>query len=88
MNKNVMHRVPGFTAEQALEQGASTPYAGLALRSAGGGAVEPQGCNVFKAIGCAVSVAACSVACATGAGVPACAACFAGLGAGGCIDCL
>jgi hypothetical protein len=41
MNKNEMHRVPGFTAEQALEQGAATPYAGLALRGEGGGAVEP-----------------------------------------------
>jgi hypothetical protein len=41
MNKNEMHRVPGFTAEQALEEGASTPYAGLALRGEGGGAVEP-----------------------------------------------
>jgi hypothetical protein len=41
MKKNEMHRVPGFTAEKALEQDASTPYAGLALRGAGGGAVEP-----------------------------------------------
>jgi hypothetical protein len=41
MKKNEMHRVPGFTAEQALEQGASTPYAGLAFRGAGGGAVAP-----------------------------------------------
>ena len=41
MTKNEMRRVPGFTAENALEQGASTPYAGLALAGAGGGAVEP-----------------------------------------------
>jgi hypothetical protein len=39
-NGNEVRRVPGFTAERVLEQGASKPYAGLALRG-GGGAVEP-----------------------------------------------
>ena len=41
MTKNEMRRVPGFTAENALEQGAPTPYAGLASRGGGGGEVEP-----------------------------------------------
>jgi hypothetical protein len=43
MNKNEMRRVPGFTAEQALEQRASSPYAGLAFRGGRGegGAAEP-----------------------------------------------
>ena len=56
MNEHEMHRVPGFTAERALEQGASTPYAGLALRGAGGGAVEPAfrpagwDCQVYNGV--------------------------------------
>lgn len=49
--------------------------------------VEPQDCGLGKKIACAAAVAACSVACATGVGVPACAACFASIGAGSCIDC-
>jgi hypothetical protein len=40
MNKNEMHRVPGFTAEKALEKD-STSYAGLARSGSEGGAVEP-----------------------------------------------
>lgn len=40
-NKSEMRKVPGFTAEQTLDQGASTPYAGLAGRGAEGGRVEP-----------------------------------------------
>jgi len=40
MNKNEMRRVPGFTAERALEQGASTRYAGLTGHGKEGGAVE------------------------------------------------
>jgi hypothetical protein len=39
MNKNEMHRVPGFTADKALEQ-ASTPHAGIASRNGQSG-VEP-----------------------------------------------
>jgi hypothetical protein len=41
MNMNEKRRVPGFTAEQALEQGATTPYAVRAVGSSEGGAVEP-----------------------------------------------
>jgi hypothetical protein len=54
VKKNEMHRVPGFTAENALEQGARAPYAGLASRGAGGGAVEAafsQTCRVIGSIG-------------------------------------
>jgi hypothetical protein len=40
MNKN--RRIPGFTAENALEQQASTRYTGLAQNRAGGDAVEPS----------------------------------------------
>jgi hypothetical protein len=43
MNKNEKHRVPGFTAEQALERGASSHYAGVASRDGGSGGVTPQG---------------------------------------------
>ena len=39
--KYEMHRIPRFTAEQALEQEFVSPYAGLARSGAGGGAVEP-----------------------------------------------
>jgi len=45
MNQNENRRIPGFTAEKALEQRAATPYAGLASRGAGGGAVEPAFCH-------------------------------------------
>jgi hypothetical protein len=38
--KNEIHRIPGFSAEKVLEQGASSPYAGLAQSRAGGGTVE------------------------------------------------
>lgn len=50
------------------------------------GAVRSSGCDVFKAIRCAASVAACVATCA--AGPQACIACFAALGASDCIDCL
>lgn len=50
-------------------------------------AVAPQGCGVFKAIACAAAVAACAGVC-VGTGGTACAACFAGLGMGSCIECL
>jgi hypothetical protein len=40
-DKNEMHRmIPGFSAEKVLEQGASSPYAGLARSRARAGAVE------------------------------------------------
>lgn len=50
-------------------------------------AVAPQGCGVFKAIGCGAAVIACGAVC-VGTGGTACAACFAGLGMGSCIECL
>ena len=37
---NESRKIPGFTAEDALEQGVSNPYAGLAQSRAGGSAVE------------------------------------------------
>jgi hypothetical protein len=49
--------------------------------------ILPNGCGLGKKIACAAAVAACAAACATGVGVPACAACFASVGAGSCIDC-
>ncbi|MEP9386556.1 hypothetical protein [Mesorhizobium sp. KR9-304] len=49
--------------------------------------VEPSGCNIFKAAGCAIALAACGAVCVTGA-VPACVSCLGALGAGSCIDCL
>lgn len=49
--------------------------------------VVPQDCGFGKKIACAAAVLACSAACITGVGVPACAACFASIGAGPCIDC-
>jgi len=39
-DNNAMHRLPGFSAEEALEQGASSPYGGIARSHAGGGAVQ------------------------------------------------
>lgn len=50
-------------------------------------AVIPSGCSTWKKIGCASAVAACAAVCYGSAGT-ACAACFAGLGMGSCIDCL
>ncbi len=49
--------------------------------------IQPNGCGLGKKIACAAAVAACAAACATGVGIPACAACFASVGAGSCIDC-
>src|SRR5262249_26278729 len=37
--RNALHRIPGFTAERSLDQGASSPYAGRAHSYAGGGTV-------------------------------------------------
>ena len=50
------------------------------------GAVGLSGCDVFKAIRCAASVAACVASCA--AGPAACIACFASIGASDCMDCI
>lgn len=47
-----------------------------------------NGCNITDAVGCGAALAACGAACATGAGVPACVSCFAGLGASSCIRCV
>jgi hypothetical protein len=41
MNKNEMHRIPGFTAEKALEQRMSLSYTGFVQSSAEGSFVEP-----------------------------------------------
>jgi hypothetical protein len=49
--------------------------------------VEPQDCNTLKKIGCAAAVLACGAVCIGSAGA-GCAACFASLGMGSCIDCL
>lgn len=48
--------------------------------------ISPSGCDVFKAIRCAASVAACVAACA--GGPAACISCFAAVGASDCIDCI
>lgn len=48
--------------------------------------IEPQGCPPGKKVFCAVAVAACAGVCVYTGGA-ACAACFAGLGMGPCIDC-
>jgi len=49
-------------------------------------AVHPQGCSIWKKIGCAAALAACAASCViTG---PECVGCFAALGASSCIDCL
>jgi hypothetical protein len=41
MSTNKMHKLPGFTAEEALVHGASTSYAGLPLRVREAGTAEP-----------------------------------------------
>jgi hypothetical protein len=52
-NSNEVRRVPGFTAEKALEHGAATPYAGLASRVAGGSGVAPASiCVCVPRAGC------------------------------------
>jgi hypothetical protein len=56
------------------------------VRSVGAG-IEPSGCDVFKAIGCAGAVAACAAVCVGSVGT-ACVQCLAALGASGCVDCL
>jgi hypothetical protein len=48
--------------------------------------INPSDCGLGKKIACAVAVAACATVCAGSLG-SACAACFAGLGMGSCIDC-
>ena len=54
--------------------------------SSASSSVVPQGCGLGKKIACAAAVAACAAVCVGSAGT-ACAACFAGLGMGSCIDC-
>lgn len=49
--------------------------------------IQPQGCSIFKKIACAGALVACGAVCIGSAGT-ACAACFAGLGMGSCIECL
>lgn len=53
MNKssNENRRVPGFTAETALVQGASTPYVGLTGSGVRGGAVEPALTFYYHCVG-------------------------------------
>jgi hypothetical protein len=51
------------------------------------GAIEPLGCNIFKAAACATALVTCGAVCAASLGT-ACVQCLAGIGAGGCIDCL
>lgn len=55
--------------------------------SAASHGVMPQGCGLGKKLACAAAVAACTTACLSGVGTPACASCFAAVGAGSCIDC-
>jgi hypothetical protein len=44
MNESKSMGIPGFTAEHALEHGASARHGGLARDGAAGGAVQPAGC--------------------------------------------
>jgi hypothetical protein len=51
------------------------------------GAIEPSGCNVFKAAACGVALVACGAVCVGTIGA-ACVQCLAAIGASGCIDCV
>ncbi len=51
--------------------------------------VMPSGCSWRKELRCASALVACAATCAApGVGWAACVACFAGVGAPSCIDCL
>jgi hypothetical protein len=86
-NKNETS-LPGFTAASSLYNLRIGYQQALHYGGAKINLIVPQDCGIFKKIGCATAVAACGTVCLTGAGIPACAACFASLGASGCIDCL
>jgi hypothetical protein len=49
-------------------------------------AVEPSGCNIFKAASCVAATVACGAVCYASLGT-ACVQCLAAIGASGCIDC-
>lgn len=78
-------RRQGAGRRAAVQLGAVDSSMGLGASNPAG--VEPQDCGTLKKIGCAVAVAACAAVCIGSVGT-ACAECFAGLGMGGCIDCL
>lgn len=73
-------RLPVFTISKSSAGSSATGYASHS-------GVEPQGCSTTKKIACAAALAACAAVC-VGSDGTACAACFAGLGMGSCIDCL
>lgn len=54
---------------------------------ASGNGITPSGCSTWTAIGCTAALAACAGICAASLG-SGCVACFAGLGASSCFDCL
>jgi hypothetical protein len=79
--------LPGFTAGASLGV-VPRGFSALERHAPTINAVLPQGCDVWKAIRCGASVAACTAACLSGVGTAACIGCFAALGASDCIDCL
>ena len=69
-----------------LPNQASTVKRGVSV-SPFAGAIDPSGCNVFKAASCAAALLACGAVCVGSVGT-ACVQCLAGIGAAGCIDCV
>jgi hypothetical protein len=77
---------PGFNAEASLHRSRQM-YSGVGALGQAVGAIRPASCSIWKKAACAGALAACAYVCAQSGGV-ACAACFAGVGASPCIDCL
>jgi hypothetical protein len=83
--------IPGFSAEAALYQPKGRYHMTWSAARLGGPIVAPNfsgSCSFWQTLGCAGALALCAVDCAVDPMKWDCLACFAGLGASSCWNCL